>query len=324
MWRPRAPAPGHGRARQPVATISRSYATTSPSARARRLALAVQRRSPARRGATRVERVARERAAVRRRAPPASSSLDSGGRVYGQVRLVADHDQLAVEARGARGLRGAQPGQRRADDDEPAHRSALDPDRHHRAGVDRLLDGRAPLLRRRPPSRPGRRRRRARTRRAPAKTHSPWLWQRFMSTWTFMRCAPLGHALGLVLGDGERDVQRVGGRASCSPASDRSTSQSTTVFSTRPSPLISTATTSPGSIGRELAGVPVSTTSPGSSVISAAQVGELVGDAPDQVVGRRLLHDLAVEVRAQREVGRVELGRRARPRGRSAGSRPGP
>src|SRR5206468_11098255 len=56
--------------------------------------------------------------------------------------------------------------------------------------------------------------------------------------------------------------------AGCSPAEDRSTSQSTMVFCTRPRPLTSTATTSPGSIGRERAGVPVSTTSPGSSVLS--------------------------------------------------------
>ena len=41
-----------------------------------------------------------------------------------------------------------------------------------------------------------------------------------------------------------------------------------------------------------------------------AEVGELVGDREEQVVGRRLLHDLAVEVGAQGEVGGVELGRR--------------
>ena len=41
-----------------------------------------------------------------------------------------------------------------------------------------------------------------------------------------------------------------------------------------------------------------------------AQVGELVGDPEQQVARVRLLHDLAVEVRAQREVLGVELGRR--------------
>src|SRR5215211_3461072 len=56
--------------------------------------------------------------------------------------------------------------------------------------------------------------------------------------------------------------------AGCSPGPERSMSQSTTVFSTRPRPEISTATTSPGAIGREFAGVPVNTTSPGLSVIS--------------------------------------------------------
>src|SRR6185312_14664590 len=53
----------------------------------------------------------------------------------------------------------------------------------------------------------------------------------------------------------------------CSPGPARSTSQSTTRFSSRPRPDTSTATVSPGSIGRELAGVPLRTTSPGSRVI---------------------------------------------------------
>ena len=39
-----------------------------------------------------------------------------------------------------------------------------------------------------------------------------------------------------------------------------------------------------------------------------AEIGELVGDREEEVVGRRLLHDLAVQVGAEREVGRVELG----------------
>src|SRR5829696_3869494 len=52
----------------------------------------------------------------------------------------------------------------------------------------------------------------------------------------------------------------------CSPGPDRSTSHSSTVFVRRPMP-ISTSTVSPGSIGLEFAGVPVRTTSPGSSVI---------------------------------------------------------
>ena len=42
---------------------------------------------------------------------------------------------------------------------------------------------------------------------------------------------------------------------------------STTVLVSRPTPVISTSTTSPTSSGRLFAGVPVSTTSPGSSVM---------------------------------------------------------
>src|SRR6185312_125960 len=53
----------------------------------------------------------------------------------------------------------------------------------------------------------------------------------------------------------------------CSPGPLRSTSQSTTVLVRRGRPPISTSTVSPGCIGRLFAGVPVSTTSPGSSVI---------------------------------------------------------
>ena len=39
----------------------------------------------------------------------------------------------------------------------------------------------------------------------------------------------------------------------------------------------------------------------------AAQVGELVGDREQKVVGRRLLHDSAVEVGPEDVVGRIEL-----------------
>ena len=47
-----------------------------------------------------------------------------------------------------------------------------------------------------------------------------------------------------------------------------------------------------------------------------AEVGELVGDGEEEVVGRRLLHDLAVEVGAERE---ARSGRTA-----SAGTSSGP
>ena len=45
-------------------------------------------------------------------------------------------------------------------------------------------------------------------------------------------------------------------------------------------------------------------------MISRREVGELVGDREEQVVRRRLLHDLAVEIGAQRVRRRVELGGR--------------
>ena len=47
---------------------------------------------------------------------------------------------------------------------------------------------------------------------------------------------------------------------------------------------------------------------PGLERDQAAEVGELVGDGEEQVVRGRLLHDLPVQERAQGVVGRVELG----------------
>src|SRR5579875_1472351 len=150
--------------------------------------------------------------------------------------------------------------------------SVLDPDRHHRADVDRLLDlgalGLVDLLL------PGEdvvvaelehlgRGEHALTV-ALAEVHVDMDLHRVGSCSLTMRSASssgIASATWRVLAD----------VCSCSPAADRSTSQSTTVFSTRalaPPLCTSTATTSPGSIGRELAGVPLSTTSPGSSVIS--------------------------------------------------------
>ena len=101
---------------------------------------------------------------------------------------------------------------------------------------------------------------------------------------------------------------------------------STTVFDSRPRPVTSTSTTSPGSIGREWAGVPDSTkTSPGSTKHDhPAEVGQQVGDRPDQVGGGALLCDLAVQVGADLEVRWGRIGRRAPARGRSGRSRPGP
>ena len=95
-------------------------------------------------------------------------------------------------------------------------------------------------------------------------------------------------------------------------------------FVSRPSPVISTSTTSPG------AHRPRVRRRPGEDDVARlerdqpAQVGELVRDREEQVVGGRLLDDLAVQVRAQR----VRRSGRTRPPGRApgraGGSRPGP
>src|SRR5579875_2212397 len=139
--------------------------------------------------------------------------------------------------------------------------SVLDPDRHHRADVDRLLDlGALGLVAELEHLGRGEHALTV----ALAEVHVDMDLHRVGSCSLTMRSASssgTASATWRVLAD----------VCSCSPASDRSTSQSTIVLSTRAveSPLCtSTATRSPGSIGRELAGVPVSTTSPGSSVIS--------------------------------------------------------
>ena len=84
-----------------------------------------------------------------------------------QVLLVPHDDELArrTPRRAPPGRRAVRPATLRR---RPAAALALHADRHHRAGVDRGLDGLAPLLGDVLPSRRGRRRRRARTRRAPA------------------------------------------------------------------------------------------------------------------------------------------------------------
>ena len=53
---------------------------------------------------------------------PLSTCFDSGGRSYGSCDLVTDDRQRAGETLVAQRFRGAQPGQRRADDDDPALR----------------------------------------------------------------------------------------------------------------------------------------------------------------------------------------------------------
>ena len=91
-----------------------------------------------------------------------------------------------------------------------------------------------------------------------------------------------------------RDLQLVAGPAQVDvPVDDRVGQSAAEARRPRPRPC------RPAASGGELAGVPVSTTSPGSSVISRAEVGQLVA-----VVGQMMssaspsLHDLAVQVRA--------------------------
>ena len=190
----------------------------------------------------------------------------------GQVVLRPDHDQLAVVLGAPDGLRGAQAGQRRADDDDRVGHgdgSALDADGGHRAGVGRLLRRARAGRGRSPPSSAARRRRPARrcrarrtcTRRGSGRgsyPHGPWSSG---APFAAMRSASSS-------GTASATCNVFAEVSGWSPGPDRSTSHSSTVFWRRPMPSISTSTTSPGSIGREFAGVPLRTTSPGSSVIS--------------------------------------------------------
>ena len=93
------------------------------------------------------------------------------------------------------------------------------------------------------------------------------------------------HALGLLLGHGERDVDRVrrhvellAGAAQVDVPLDDACSRAAR------GPSISTSTTSPGSIGREFAGVPREQDVAGLERDQPAEVGELVGDREEQVV----------------------------------------
>ena len=95
-------------------------------------------------------------------------------------------------------------------------------------------------------------------------------------------------ALGFVLRHRERDVQRAGPR----PRADRRAGQvdcpllDGVIREPAEPRSTSTSTTSPGSIGRELAGVPVRITSPGSSVIRRHRSASWYATAEDQVGGR--------------------------------------
>ena len=91
----------------------------------------------------------------------------------------------------------------------------------------------------------------------------------------------------------------------------------------RPTPSSSTSTTSPGSTTPAPAGVPVRITSPALERHEARQVGDQLPEGEDQVVGRGLLDDLAVDARASAAATRGRRRRRPRP-GRSACSRPVP
>ena len=77
----------------------------------------------------------------------------------------------------------------------------------------------------------------------------------------------------------------------CSPGPARSTSHSSIVFVRRPIPEISTSTTSPGPHRPRVRRRAREDHVTGLERDQAAQVGELVGDREQEVVGRRLLHD---------------------------------
>ena len=72
----------------------------------------------------------------------------------------------------------------------------------------------------------------------------------------------------VLLGHGERDVARIRRVGRLSPRAASSSSPWTIRFESRPMPSASTSTRSPGCTGREFAGVPERSTSPGSSVMS--------------------------------------------------------
>ena len=132
------------------------------------------------------------------------------------------------------------------------------------------------------------------------------------------------HPLGLVLGNRERDVERVGRDLHLLAGAGEVDVPLLDRVGQPPDPEISTSTTSPGCIGREFAGVPGEEHVARLERDQPAEVGELVGDGEEQVVRRRLLDDLAVEVRAQRVARSGRTRRRERARGRAGGSRPGP
>ena len=99
------------------------------------------------------------------------------------------------------------------------------------------------------------------------------------------------------LGDGGGKAAVVLRRRRCRPPCSTS----------RPMPSTSTSTTSPGKIGRECQGVPVSTTSPGSQREVAREVGEELVDAPDHLGDRAPPGPCcAVHVRAQRRLADVD------------------
>ena len=87
----------------------------------------------------------------------------------------------------------------------------------------------------------------------------------------------------------------------------------TTGFDSVPMPSMVTATVWPGCIGPIPAGVPVSRTSPGSSVMQEDAYETSVGDVVQEHGGARGLLDLAVESRLDRKVGRIEIGLHPRP-----------
>ena len=84
--------------------------------------------------------------------------------------------------------------------------------------------------------------------------------------------------------------------------SGASSGPSTIGLLTRPTPSSSTSTVSPGATGREFAGVPVRITSPGSSVMKRERSATSAPKPKIRFAVRVLLHDLAVDARAQDEL----------------------
>ena len=127
-------------------------------------------------------------------------------------------------------------------------------------------------------------------------------------------------------GAGQSDVRRAGrGRAEPRPRPARTAGvadlDADSVHRARvltglvrvPMPSTVTETVCPDVIGPTPAGVPVSSTSPGSSVMIRGDELDDLADGEDHVGGAAVLHHVAVQLGAHRQIGRVQLGLDPRP-----------